>query len=257
MAAKRTRLDKLLVDRGLVPSRERARRLIMAGEVWSAERRIDKPGALVDTDASLEVRGADIPFVSRGGLKLDAALTHWQIDVRGRVAVDIGASTGGFTDCLLQRGAAHVYAIDVGYGQFAWRLRQDPRVTLFERANARDFDPAQLPQPGDLAVIDVSFISLRLVLASALRLVRPGGTILPLVKPQFEVGKGEVGKGGVVRDPAQHAAVVQAVRECAAALGLRCHGSFESPVPGPKGNLEFFLYLTADTSAAGASPGVV
>ena len=245
MAVKRARLDKLLVDRGLAGSRDRASRLIMAGEVWIGEQRIDKPGTLVPVDAPVEIRGADIPFVSRGGLKLDAALSHWAIDVRGWTAVDIGASTGGFTDCLLQRGAAHVYAIDVGYGQLAWMLRQDPRVTLFERANVRDFDPAQLPQRVDLAVIDVSFISLRLVLPTAIKLVRRRGTILPLVKPQFEVGKGEVGKGGVVRDPAQHGAVVNAIRESGIALGLACHGEFESPVPGPKGNIEFFLYFTA------------
>jgi 23S rRNA (cytidine1920-2'-O)/16S rRNA (cytidine1409-2'-O)-methyltransferase len=248
MPRRRARIDKLLVDRGVVNSRERARRLVMAGEVWVAEQRIDKPGALVAIDAPLEVRGADIPFVSRGGLKLDAALTHWDLEVRGLVAVDIGASTGGFTDCLLQRGARHVYAIDVGYGQFAWKLRQDPRVTLFERANIRSFDPSRLPQLADLAVIDVSFISLRLVLPTAVKLVRPQGVILPLVKPQFEVGKGEVGKGGVVRDPAQQQAVVGAIREFGATIGLTCHGTCESPILGPKGNREFFLYFTVAPS---------
>ena len=247
MAAKRARIDKLLVDRGLVTSRERARRLVMAGDVWVAEQRVDKPGALVALDACLEVRGADIPFVSRGGLKLDGALTHWQIDVRDRVAVDIGASTGGFTDCLLQRGARHVFAIDVGYGQFAWKLRQDPRVTLFERANIRSFAPARLPELAGIAVIDVSFISLRLVLPTAIRLVQPDGIILALVKPQFEVGKGEVGKGGVVRDPAQHQAVVETIRELGVGLGLTCCGAYLSPILGPKGNREFFLYFRART----------
>ncbi len=243
MAPKRTRLDKLLVDRGLAGSRDRARRLIMSGEVWVAEARVDKPGTLVPIDAALEVRGADIPFVSRGGLKLDAALTHWNIDVGDLVAADIGASTGGFTDCLLQRGARHVYAIDVGYGQFAWKLRQDPRVELFERANVRAFDPSRLSQRTDLAAIDVSFISLRLVLPVVVQLVRPGGIILALVKPQFEVGKGEVGKGGVVRDPAQQQAAVATVREFAEQLGLSCQGAYPSPILGPKGNQEHFLYL--------------
>jgi 23S rRNA (cytidine1920-2'-O)/16S rRNA (cytidine1409-2'-O)-methyltransferase len=240
----RARLDKLLVDRGLVGSRERARRLIMAGEVWVRDRRIDKPGALVPTGAELEVRGADMPFVSRGGLKLDAALAHWGIEVRDVVAIDVGASTGGFTDCLLQRGARHVYAIDVGYGQFAWALRQDARVTLFERANIRSFEPAKLPERAGLAVIDVSFISLHLVLPAVLRLVQPGAIILPLVKPQFEAGRGQVGKGGVVRDPDVQRAAVESVKGYGSVLGLIFHGDFASPILGPKGNQEFFLYFT-------------
>ncbi|HVO25824.1 MAG TPA: TlyA family RNA methyltransferase [Candidatus Margulisiibacteriota bacterium] len=244
MGTKRARIDKLLVDRGLAGSRERARRLVMAGEVWVADQRIDKPGALIPLDAPLAVRGADIPFVSRGGLKLDAALSHWEIDVRGLLALDIGASTGGFTDCLLQRGARHVVAIDVGYGQFAWKLRRDPRVTLFERANIRDFDPSRLPQLADIAVIDASFISLRLVLPAAIRLVRTGGAILPLVKPQFEVGKDAVGKGGVVRDPEQQRASVEAIRTFGVGLGLSCSGDYPSPILGPKGNQEFFLRFT-------------
>lgn len=244
MSPKRERIDKLLVDRGLAGSRERARRLVMSGEVWATGQRVDKPGALLPVDAAVEVRGADIPFVSRGGLKLEAALVHWDIAVRDRVAVDIGASTGGFTDCLLQRGARHVFAIDVGYGQFAWKLRQDPRVTLFERANIRSFRPAQLSEPATLAVIDVSFISLRLVLPTALALVAAPAVVLPMVKPQFEVGKGEVGKGGVVRDAALQRAAVEQVRTCGVELGLKCHGDFPSPVLGPKGNQEYFLYFT-------------
>ena len=225
-------------------SRERARRLIMAGEVWTGGQRLDKSGALVDLDAPLEVRGMDIPFVSRGGLKLDGALTHWGIDVHGLTALDVGASTGGFTDCLLQRGARHVFAIDVGYGQFAWALRQDPRVTLFERANVRGFDPSNLPQPAQLAVIDVSFISLRLVLPAVLKLVVPGAIVLPLVKPQFEVGKGAVGKGGVVRNPELQRSAVSAIRDCGINLDLICNGDYASPILGPKGNQEFFLYFT-------------
>lgn len=246
MPATRARIDKLLVDRGLVSSRDRARRLIMSGDVWVGAQRIDKAGALVPVEAAVEVRGADIPFVSRGGLKLDAALTHWNIDVHDVVAVDIGASTGGFADCLLQRGAARVFAIDVGYGQFAWTLRQDPRVELFERANIRDFDPTRLRQPADLAVIDVSFISLRLVLPTAVTLIRPGARILALVKPQFEVGKGAVGKGGVVRDPQQQQAAVAAIREFGVRLGLACRGDYASPILGPKGNHEFFLYFAVN-----------
>jgi len=242
-APRRLRIDALLVQRGLAASRARARQLVLAGAVWIGDRRIDKPGTMVAGDAPVEVRGIDIPFVSRGGLKLDAALTHWQIDVTGQVAVDVGASTGGFTDCLLQRGARHVYAIDVGYGQFAWALRQDARVTVFERSNIRDFDPARLPERAGLAVVDVSFISLRLVLPVVVKLVRPDGRILALVKPQFEVGKGEVGKGGVVRDAAQRQTAVDAIRAFGTSLGLTCRGQFESPVPGPKGNREVFLYF--------------
>ena len=248
MPAKRARLDKVLVDRGLVASRERARRLVMSGEVWVADQRVDKPGALIACDAPLEVRGPDIPYVSRGGLKLEGALAHWAIDVSGLIAVDIGASTGGFTDCLLQRGARHVFAIDVGYGQFAWKLRQDSRVTLFERANIRSFDPSHLPQPADVAVIDVSFISLRLVLPVAVRLVRPGGTILAMVKPQFEVGK-----GGVVRAAEQQRAVVDAIRDFGTSLGLLCRGDYPSPILGPKGNQEFFLYFNAAAAGLPAS----
>ena len=244
MPAKRARIDKLLVERGLVGSRERARRLVMSGDVWAAEQRVDKPGTLVPIEAPLEVRGSDLPFVSRGGLKLDAALSHWQIDVHEAVAIDIGASTGGFTDCLLQRGARQVFAIDVGYGQIAWKLRQDHRVRLFERVNIRDLDPRLVPGPVDLAVIDVSFISLRLVLPHAMPLVRPQGTIVALVKPQFEVGKGEVGKGGVVRDPEQHRAAVASIRAFGTSLGLTCHGECPSPVAGMKGNREFFLHFT-------------
>jgi len=213
----------------------------MSGEVWVAAQRVDKPGALVATEADVQVRGNDIPYVSRGGLKLEAALEHWQIDVTGMVAADVGASTGGFTDCLLQRGARQVFAIDVGYGQFAWRLRQDPRVVLFERTNIRTFDPQRLAEPVDLAVVDVSFISLKLVLPVVCQLVRPSGVVMPLVKPQFEVGKGEVGKGGVVRDTAQREQAVANIRRAGKDLELTYDGTFASPVPGPKGNIEFFL----------------
>ncbi len=239
----RERIDKLLVSRGLVASRDRAQRLIMAGDVLVDGKRIEKAGTAVRLDATIEVRGEDIPFVSRGGLKLAAALEHWQLDVTGLRAADIGASTGGFTDCLLQRGAAHVLAIDVGYGQFAWSLRQDPRVTLIERTNVRVWDPVEHAGAYDLAVIDVSFISLKLVLPPVIRLLRPGARLLPMVKPQFEVGKSHVGKGGVVRDPERRAGAVDDVRQHAIEMGLQDHGEFLCPVPGPKGNREIFLHL--------------
>ena len=240
---KRERLDKLLVERGALGSRERARRLIMAGAVRVDDRVVDKPGTLVAIDAPIAVTGDDMPYVSRGGLKLAAALDAFATPVDGRAALDVGASTGGFTDCLLQRGARAVIAIDVGYGQFAWSLRQDPRVTLLERTNVRQLAAAALPFVPDLAVIDVSFISLRLVLPAVVSVLAPGGDVLALVKPQFEVGKGQVGGGGVVRDPALHAAAVARVRDGALALGLTCEGECPSPILGPKGNREFFLAL--------------
>jgi len=247
MPPKAARADRLLVERGLAGSRDRARRLILAGEVWSNDQRVAKASDLLSIDAPLEVRGGDIPFVSRGGLKLEAALDHWKIDVGGSVAVDVGASTGGFTDCLLQRGAAHVFAIDVGYGQFAWCLRQDARVTLYERTNVRHFDPARLGRLADIVVADASFISLKLLLPVMISMLRPGGLLLPLVKPQFEVGKGQVGKGGVVRNPEQRAATVAAIGAAGEELGLVAAGNFESPVEGPKGNREFFVLFTKPT----------
>ena len=240
---KRERLDKLLVDRGTVTSRERARRLVMAGAVRVGDQIVDKPGSLVALDAVIEVSAGDIPFVSRGGLKLTAALDAFGTRVHERVVLDVGASTGGFTDCVLQRGARAVIAVDVGYGQLAWSLRQDRRVTVIERTNVRRLAAAALPATPDLAVIDVSFISLRLVLPVVADVLAPAGDIVALVKPQFEVGKGQVGSGGVVRDPALHAAAVAGVRACAAELRLECTGECESPLLGPKGNREFFLAL--------------
>ena len=247
----RERLDKLLVARGLEESRERAQRRILAGEVVVDRQRVDKPGTLVHCDAEIALTGEQIPFVSRGGLKLAAALEHWQLDVSGLDAADIGASTGGFTDCLLQRGARSVLAVDVGYGQFAWKLRQDPRVRLLERTNIRHLDPEPMRGTIDVAAIDVSFISLRLVLPGVLAMMRPGGRILPLVKPQFEVGRDRIGKGGVVRDPQHRREAVDAIRDFAIDLGLVFLGSFLSPVAGPKGNREFFLHLQAAPAATG------
>lgn len=243
MKVSRDRLDRILVDRGLAASRDRAQRLILAGEVFVAGQRVDKPGTQVLADAAVEVHGRDIPYVSRGGLKLDAALDHWRIDVTGLTAADLGASTGGFTDCLLQRGAEHVFAIDVGYGQLAWSLRQDPRVTLFERTNLRDFPASRLPRLAQFAVIDVSFISLTLILPTAAKLVEPGSRILPMVKPQFEAGRSQVGKRGVVSDPRVRQAAADKVIACATELGLECKGQFDSPVAGPMGNVEIFLHL--------------
>jgi 23S rRNA (cytidine1920-2'-O)/16S rRNA (cytidine1409-2'-O)-methyltransferase len=241
----RERLDKLLVDRQLAASRERARALVMSGAVLVRGQRETKPGTLVDPAAEITLQVPDHPYVSRGALKLAKGLDAFQIDPAGLVALDIGASTGGFTDLLLRRGAARVYAIDVGYGQLAWSLRQDPRVVAIERANVRELDPARVPEPCDLAVIDVSFISLTLVLPHVVELLRPpaGKPIVALVKPQFEVGRELVGKGGVVRDPEARRGAVERVRAWAAAHGLAAGEDVESPITGPAGNVEYLLLL--------------
>jgi len=240
----RKRLDLLLVDRGLVESREQARRLIMAGAVVVNEQRVDKPGMLIAQSASLRVKDeARSRYVSRGGYKLEAALQAFALDVQDVVALDVGASTGGFTDCLLQHGAARVYAVDVGYGQLAWSLRQDPRVVSLERCNIRLLDATALPETPTLAVIDASFISLTLVIPKVVELIAPDGILIALVKPQFEVGKGKVGKGGVVRDPTLHAAVIAHLQAHAEQWQVEVKGVVESPLLGPKGNKEFLLYL--------------
>ncbi len=248
----RERLDKLLVDRGYAASRERARSLIMAGAVRVADRVVDKAGTLVAPDAAISVSGSDLPYVSRGGVKLAGALDTLAIDVAGRLVLDVGASTGGFTDCVLQRGARAVIAVDVGYGQLAWALRQDPRVTLLERCNARHLEAAQLPAQPDFAVVDASFISLTLILPRVATLVAPESVIVALVKPQFEVGKGQVGRGGVVRDPELHVSAVARVRESATSLGLAVLGECPSPILGPKGNREFFLALRTPKAGVAA-----
>ena len=240
---KKIRLDKLLVDRALVPSRERARALILAGKVVVGEHAVDKAGAQVAEDAPVRLKGEDIPYVSRGGLKLEKGLDHFAVDPAGRVAVDVGASTGGFTDCLLQRGATKVFAVDVGYGQLAWSLREDPRVVNLERTNIRELTAERLGERPSLAVIDASFISLDKVLPPTLALLAPDAEVLALIKPQFEVGKGQVGKGGVVRDAEQHAAVVERIRTLAETLGCQVLGVTESPILGPKGNREFLIHL--------------
>ena len=245
------RVDKLLVDRDLADTRERAQKLVMAGLVFTGTVRVDKPGARLAADVPLEVRGEEHPFVSRGGLKLAAALDALALDVRGMTALDVGASTGGFTDCLLQRGARRVYAVDVGYGQLAWRLRGDARVSSLERTNIRHVEASRFPEPLDLATIDTAFISLRLVLPAVAALLPAGRRILALVKPQFEVGHGRVGKGGVVRDAALHAEVLAGLQDFAARSGLGVDALLVSPVLGPAGNREFFLALRtgADQSA--------
>ncbi len=237
------RLDNLLVDRGLAPSREKARALIMAGQVVVGDHAADKAGQMVPLEAEIRLKGETNPFVSRGGLKLEKALRDFAIDVTGLVALDVGASTGGFTDCLLQRGAARVFAVDVGYGQLAWKLRDDRRVVNLEKTNIRYLEPATLGAVPDLAVIDASFISLDKVLPAVLRLIKNDGTIIALVKPQFEVGKGEVGKGGVVRDEAKHRRVIETVSAEATTLGLTVRGVTESPITGSKGNREFLMVL--------------
>ena len=232
-----------MVERGLAASRERARALILAGKVLVAGVPVTKAGALVSSQAPLTLQTGDIPYVSRGGVKLAAALEHFQICVAGQVVLDVGASTGGFTDCLLQRGALRVYAVDVGYGQLAWSLRQDPRVILLERTNIRYLPRQAIPEPIDLATIDVSFISLTLVFPKVREFVRPAGAILALVKPQFEVGRHQVGKGGVVRAATLQLQVVENLKAFAASLGLEVLGHLPSPILGPKGNQEYLLYL--------------
>ena len=240
--AAKQRLDIALVDRGLVESRAKAQALIMAGQVFSGERRLDKPGMTIDADAPLELRGQDHPWVSRGGIKLAHAIDHFSIDVAGRVCLDIGASTGGFTDVLLQHGAARVYAVDVGHGQLAWKLRQDPRVVVMERTNARYLTTEQIPEPVDLIACDASFIGLETVLPAPLRLAAPGAWLVALIKPQFEVGPERVGKGGVVRDPALHQEVCDRIAGWLGRQpGWSVIGVTESPITGPEGNREFLL----------------
>jgi 23S rRNA (cytidine1920-2'-O)/16S rRNA (cytidine1409-2'-O)-methyltransferase len=235
------RIDQLLVDRGLAESRTRAQALVMAGLVFAGERKIEKAGQTLPEDAAIEVRGRDHPWVSRGGIKLAHGLVHFGWDVSGAVAIDVGSSTGGFTDVLLQRGAARVYAVDSGTNQLAWKLRQDDRVIVHEQTSARILTPAHIPEPIDLVVCDASFIGLAKVLDVPLGFVRPGGRLLALIKPQFEAGREEVGKGGVVRDPAVHARVCDAVAGWLGEIGWRVAGITASPITGPEGNVEFLV----------------
>ncbi|PTQ11507.1 TlyA family rRNA (cytidine-2'-O)-methyltransferase [Sphingomonas oleivorans] len=235
------RADQLLVDRGLVESRARGQALILAGLVYVADRKVAKAGQALPLDAAIEVRGRDHPWVSRGGIKLAHALDHFGWDVTGAVAIDVGSSTGGFTDVLLTKGAARVYAVDSGTNQLAWKLRQDERVIVHERTNARHLTAAEIVEPVDLVVCDASFISLAKVLETPLSFAKPGAGLIALVKPQFEAGREEVGKGGVVRDPAVHERVCAEAAEWVAAQGWTVEGIVPSPITGPEGNVEFLL----------------
>ena len=237
----KVRIDKLLLERGLAPSRERAQALIMAGQVLAGEQKIEKPGTTVETDVSLRLLGHDLRYVSRGGLKLERALEHWTIDVRGKTCMDVGASTGGFTDCLLQHGAAKVIAVDTGYGQIDATLRVDSRVKLLERTNARFLTEQMVGERVHFIAIDVSFISVTLVLPAVLEAAKPR-EIVVLIKPQFEVGRAKVGKGGIVRDDAARTAVVEKVKDALAALGGKGIEVIDSPITGAEGNREFLLH---------------
>jgi len=256
------RLDKVLVAKGLVKSREMAKALIMEGKIFVDGERQTKAGMLVRETSEILLKETGIPYVSRGGLKLEAAIDFFHVDVRDKVFMDVGSSTGGFTDCLLQRGAKKVYCIDVGYGQLAWSLRKDPRVVLLERTNIRYLDDVVTGQESrdrsqefedlikrtiDMATVDVSFISLTKVIPTVLKFLKEEGEILALVKPQFEVGKGEVGKGGVVREEEKRLQAVKSVQEDLEKLGLKTVGVFQSPVPGQKGNIEYFLYMRGES----------
>ncbi|WP_454599047.1 TlyA family RNA methyltransferase [Qipengyuania sp. SM2507] len=239
--SKKRRIDQLLVERGLVESRTRAQALVMAGLVFSNEAKLAKPGQQLPEDAPLEVRGRDHPWVSRGGIKLAHALAHFDLDPAGATAMDVGSSTGGFTDVLLHHGASHVFAVDSGTNQLAWKLRQDPRVTVLEQTSARILTPVLIDRPCDWVVCDASFISLAKVLERPLELAAPHCRLVALIKPQFEVGREEVGKGGVVRDSALHARVCDEVQAWVAGLGFAVQGVVESPITGPEGNVEFLI----------------
>jgi len=243
MSPENIRLDVLLVDRKLAPSRQRAQALIMAGKVLVNQVPISKPGTRIRLSDQVSLKGNDIPFVSRGGIKLAHALSEFDVNPSGQTCMDVGASTGGFTDCLLQAGAAKVLAVDVGYGQLAWKLRQDPRVIILERTNIRNLTLEMVPFSIELAVIDVSFISLRLVLPVVRTFLVKDAPVVALIKPQFEVGKGLIGKGGVVRDPSLHVDVIQSVTQFCAAGGMKVLNVTTSPITGPKGNKEFLIHL--------------
>jgi len=236
------RLDRLLVERGLVDSRERGQALIIAGQVLVNGQKVEKAGALVPGDADIRMLGGQMRYVSRGGLKLEAALQEFAIDARGAVGLDVGSSTGGFTDCLLQHGAAKVYAVDVGYGQLAWKLRQDPRVVVIERTNIRGMAPNLVPEKVGIVVIDASFISLEKVIPPVVPFLAPGAALVALIKPQFEVGKGKVGKGGIVRDKIARDEAVERVRLFVQEQGFEVKGLIPSPITGQDGNVEYLIY---------------
>ena len=241
------RLDKIVLERGLAESRARAQAMIIAGQVLVAQQRVDKPGQLVDSDAEIRIKGERLRYAGRGGLKLEAALREFELNPEGKSCIDVGASTGGFTDCLLQHGAAKVWAVDVGHNQLAWRIRQDPRVVVLEGQNARELDPEQFPVRFDLATVDVIFISLTKIFPALLPCLGEDADCVALIKPQFEVGKGEVGKSGVVTDPKKHRRVLREVIESAAATGLVAINLIESPILGAEGNREFLAHLKRAT----------
>jgi 23S rRNA (cytidine1920-2'-O)/16S rRNA (cytidine1409-2'-O)-methyltransferase len=243
VSPKKHRLDLIVVEKGMAKSRQRAQAIIMAGKVLVNERPVNKPGFFVSSEDRVELKGTDIPYVSRGGLKLEAALDELSLDVAGSICIDVGASTGGFTDCLLQHGVERVYAVDVGYGQLAWKLRQDPRVTVIERTNVRYMTADAIPAPVDLVTIDVSFISLKIVVPAIIKFLKSDASILALIKPQFEVGKKQVGKGGVVKQPELHQQVIKDLSEFFETIKLAPHSVYPSPLLGPKGNREFFIVL--------------
>ena len=244
------RVDVLLVEQGLAESRQKAQAVIMAGQVYAGDRRCDKAGLTLEEGTRLEVRGQTLRYVSRGGLKLEKAMRCFPITLEGKVAADIGASTGGFTDCMLQNGAVRVYAVDVGYGQLAWSLRSDPRVICLERTNARYLTSEQIPEPLDFASVDVSFISLKLILPALRRLMKADGQAATLIKPQFEAGRDKVGKKGVVRDPAVHLEVLEQFLIHAEEAGFTVKGIDFSPIRGPEGNIEYLGYLSAEPGTA-------
>jgi len=249
---KRERIDKLLVERGLAESRTKAQAMVMAGVVLVNEQRVEKPSEQISPDSQIRIKRADDPtsrYVGRGGLKLEAALREFQIDARGLVCLDVGASTGGFTDCLLQNGAAKVFAIDVGHNQLDWRLRTDPRVEVREGVNARYLDPQDFSLNFDLAVVDVSFISVTKILAALLPLLKPDADLVILIKPQFEVGRGEVGSGGVVRDKEKRIKAVANIHGFARSLGLELKGTMESPITGAEGNIEYLAHYSYHPAA--------
>jgi 23S rRNA (cytidine1920-2'-O)/16S rRNA (cytidine1409-2'-O)-methyltransferase len=240
---KKHRLDLIIVEKGLVKSRQRARAVVMAGRVLVNDQPVDKPGFFVSSDDKIEFKGHDIPYVSRGGLKLEAALKKLSLDMTGAVCIDVGASTGGFTDCLLQHGAERVYAVDVGYGQLAWKIRQNQRVIVIERTNVRHMSGEAIPERVDLITIDVSFISLKIVVPAVIQFMKSDASILALIKPQFEVGKGQVGKGGVVKEPQIHQQVIAELSDFFRTIELAPQSVYPSPLLGPKGNREFFIFL--------------
>jgi len=243
MPETKIRLDQMIMDKGLAQNRQNAKTLIMAGKVLVDNQLLDKPGTLISSDKNILVKGGRNPYVSRGGFKLEKALEVFKIDVSGFDCLDVGASTGGFTDCLLQHGATRIFAVDVGYGQLAWKLRQDPRVHVIERTNIRHMPIEIISRPVDLITIDVSFISLKIVVPEVIQFIGADGVILALIKPQFEVGKGKVGKGGVVKNPVLHRKVIEDLSTFFTEEGFMCKSIIPSPLIGPKGNKEFFIYL--------------